>query len=48
MTDAFQTLLKKREQREYDDEYLTLLITYHQKHPYSEIPAVFMGYYALH
>ncbi len=48
MTDAFQKLLHKREQCEYDDEYLTLLITYHQKHPYSEIPAVFMGYYALH
>lgn len=47
MTKAFQMLLEKREREEYDDAYLALLISYHQQYPYSEIPAVFMGYYAL-
>ena len=47
MTETFARLLAKRDRQEYDDEYLQLLIAYHEAHPFSEAPAVFMGYYAL-
>ena len=47
MTKPFARLLVKREQEEFDDEYVQLAGDYGEAHPFSEAPEVFLGAYEL-